>query len=321
VLDPRVAARAPHWVRDWQDGVVRFSHAVPSQDCPKWVQVFQNKEAGAGHRLRQWSTSLWVAAAMRPTRVAFAHTSLDVGVGMHGGYPGVDAFLGLRLGEAALDAPGLLSPAGKGVKEFPCSLDHAVDANYAPSATMLGKWERRIGNPSDCNILYTAPMDHWASDHSSGTRLISVWKYAAAAKARAAAGVRLPLVASGGGKQQKPWDPSRVHIGVHMRMNDGLLVPEDALAHIVEAYVLAEVVAADVPTGCTLHVFAESTPEELPTLLGLAGKELGGARGKLEVYFYGEELDFIHTIWSLSQCDFFVGSVSSLSCACLLLLI
>jgi hypothetical protein len=316
VLNPAHAVRALHWVKDPSDGVVRLRHAVPNARCPKWLQVEQNREAGAGHRLRQWSTALWVAASLPPTsRVAFAHTSLDVGVGMHGGYPGLDAFLGLRQGEAALDAPALVTPAGKGVREFPCSLDWVTDAPYAPNAAMLGKWNRRMGNPDDCNFLYTAPKDHWASDHSTATRLLHAWKYAAAAKARAGAGARLAL--AGSSSSSAEWDPAHVHIGVHQRLGDGLLVPEAVLARIVARYVLAELGAAAVPTRTVLHVFseAESPSAELPALSALAGRELGPGRGTLAVFFHGAEVDFIHTVWSLSQCDFFVGSVSSMSCA------
>ena len=314
VLDPSQAVRALHFVTDWQDGATRLQHAVPSQRCPKWLQVEQNREAGAGHRLRQWSTALWVAASLPATsHVAFAHTSLEVGAGKHGGYPGLDAFLGLRQGEAALDAPGLLSPAGKGVREFPCSLDWVTEAPYAPNAAMLGKWERRMGNPDDCNFLYTAPKDHWSSDHSSSTRLIHAWKFAAAAKARARAGQRLALPGP-----PAEWDPAAVHIGLHQRMNDGLLVPEEALARIVSRYVLAELAAADVRARIVLHVFAETqdAARELPALSALGGQDLGPGRGALAVHFHGEEVDFVHTVWSLSQCDVFVGSVSSMSCEC-----
>jgi len=316
VLNPAQAVRALHWVRDPQDGAVRLRHAVPSAGCPKWLQVAQNQEAGAGHRLRQWSTALWVAATLPPTgssHVAFAHTSLDVGAGQHGGYPGADAFLGLRQGEAALDAKGLLASAGgKGVREFPCSLDFVTDAPYAPNAAMLGKWERRMGNPDDCNVLFTAPADHWAADHSSSTRLLHAWKFAAAAKGRAVAGARLALAGSGAGGE---WDPASVHIGLHQRLGDGLLVPEAVLAGIAERYVLAEVRAADVRARVVLHVFSEAKAPaaELPALSALAGLDMGPQRGPLAVFFHGPEADFIHTVWSLSQCDFFVGSVSSMS--------
>ena len=65
-----------------------FQHALPDSTCLKYIIVKQNHEAGAGHRLRQWSTALWLAMSLPRRTAAFAHTTLDEGEGKHGGYPG-----------------------------------------------------------------------------------------------------------------------------------------------------------------------------------------------------------------------------------------
>ena len=310
VLDPALLTRSLPWVADPADGVVRFEHAVPAAGCKKWLASTQNYEAGAGHRLREWATALWVATAIRPPQspVAFAHTPVGAGKGMHGEYRGIDEFLGLALGEGALDGQGLVQSGGQ--KEFPCSLEVAVGAPYAPNRDMLRKWTLRMGNPSDCGFVYKAPPNHWAEDHNTATRGILAWKFAAAARARAEAGARLPLLPAAA------WaDPAAVHIGLHFRAGDGLLVPEAALARIVRAYVLPPL-GEELPPGTplALHVYtnAKDPAGELPALAALHGA-VAAHGGALAVSFSGVEVPFRDALWALSQADIFVGSVSSFS--------
>jgi hypothetical protein len=224
---------------------------------------------------------------------------------MHGEYGGIDEFLGLEQGEGALDSVGWVQSGGQ--KEFPCSLDVAVGLPYAPNRDMLTKWTLRMGNPSDCGFVYKAPPNHWAEDHNSGTRGIMAWKFAAAAAARAAAGKRLPLLPAAA------WaDPAAVHIGLHFRSGDGLLVPEAVLARIVAAYVLPPL-GEELPPGTplALHVYtnAKDPAAELPALAALDGTH----GGTLTVSFSGVEVPFRDALWALSQTDIFVGSVSSFS--------
>ncbi len=291
---------------------MRFEHAVllSAQGCKKWVSSIQNYEAGAGHRLREWATALWVATAIRPPqmRVAFAHTPVGAGTGMHGAYGGIDEFLGLDRGEGALDGAGLVQRGGQ--REFPCSLEVAVGAPYAPNRDMLSKWTLRMGNPSDCGFVYRAPPNHWAEDHNTATRGITAWKFAAAAAARAAAGARLPLLPAAA------WaNPAAVHIGLHFRAGDGLLVPEAALARIVRAYVLPPL-GEELPPGTplALHVYtnAEDAASALPALAALHGARAPHG-GEVQVSISGREVPFREALWALSQADVFVGSVSSFS--------
>ena len=148
-----------------------------------------------------------------------------------------------------------------------------------------------------------------AEDHSTATRAITAWKFAAAAAARAANGARLPL------SPPASWPPSGVHIGLHYRVNDGKLVPEAALARILREYVLPPLSDA-LPAGTPLllHIFSEAADAgaELPELMALHGAQLrhGGA---LSVHYSGAEVAPLEALWALSQCDVFVGSVSSFS--------
>jgi hypothetical protein len=311
VLDPALLTRTLAWVEDPSDGVVRFEHAVPHPKCKKWLTPMQNYEAGAGHRLREWGSALWVATAIRPpqTPVAFAHTAVGKGEGMHGEYAGIDEFLGLAQGEGALEATALIQRGGQ--REFPCSLEVAVAAPYAPNKEMLKKWTLRMGNLDDCNFVYKAPPNHWAMDHNTGTRGITAWKFAAAAAERAAAGARLPLLPAAA------WaDPATVHIGLHFRSGDGLLVPEAVLAGIVKTYVLPPL-GQELPPGTplALHVYtnAKDPTAELPALAALRGLRTVPGGSALEVSISGVEVSFRDALWALSQTDVFVGSVSSFS--------
>ena len=80
-----------------------FPHAIPDANCPKYIFVDQNHDAGAGHRIRQWSTALWLAMSLPSGSAAFLHTTLDEGKGKHGGYPG-SQILPLQL-EGVLNKP------------------------------------------------------------------------------------------------------------------------------------------------------------------------------------------------------------------------
>jgi hypothetical protein len=282
----------------------------------KWVRPNQNFEAGAGHRLRQWSTSLWLAMSLTPksltsagkvTHVAFAHTSLDEGLGAHGSYKGMDTFLGLRLGEGPADSRALFA-TGK-IKEFPCELERPGDGNapYSENTLTLNKLELRMGNPDDCNLVYTMPRDFWAADHATTTRGVHAWKFAAAAKARADAGERLPLLLP---DASSPWDATAIHVGVHFRVNDGLNVLEASLARIIREYIFVPIKEVDLRVRVHVHIVTEQ--EGIDAIPELRALESAAGSG-VSVHVYGEELKPQEALWRLSQTDFFVGSVSSFS--------
>lgn len=365
-------------------GSATFPHAHhPNPTCPRYLLVNQNHDAGGGHRLRQWSTSLWLAMALShsltspsslftPTSPlpAFAHTSLDQGVGPHGGYPGMDELLGLGVGEGVLQVvgegccgEGELEPwlAAKGISLVPLPREN-IQA-YTPNAAALALWSGIMAQHTGCNVAFLIPRDHWAADHGTLTRNASVWKFAMAAALAAEATVG--NTASGGGgvvsqqqqKQQQQasplprphprilsppsqWPPHAIHIGLHFRVNDGLLVSDGDLTSVVKLTLLPALAAAMAnatdaggagagaalaATPIHLHVFSESESPttEAPLLLGLNGTpipltSLAGPGGAihLRVFHYGPgQASSLDTIHALSQCDVFVGCVSSLSWA------
>ena len=305
VLDPSVVVQALRWVR--VDGTVRFAHAVPGP-CEKWIRVTQNTGAGLGHRLRQWSTSLWLSTAMPPTtHVAFAHTSVDEGQGAHHSYKGFDEFLGLTLGEGPQSADALVSSGA--AKEFPCELERANGPHaYVPNGDMVLKYEARMGNPADCKIVYRLPTNMWAQDHSTATRGISAWKFASAAAARAAAGARIPLA------PPDEWDPAAVHVGVHLRVNDGYLITEETLATVLRDSVLSALAAAGVGARVKIHVFIEEEGvDKTPAIHALASRPTSGAPLPGGVDVHEVLVDPRSALWMMSQTDIFVGSVSSFS--------
>ena len=306
VLDPSLVVQALQWKR--VDGAVRFAHSVPGV-CKKWIRAFQNIEAGLGHRLRQWSTSLWLSTAMPPTtRVAFAHTSVDEGQGgMHHNYKGFDEFLGLTLGEGSLGADALVSSGT--AKEFPCELERVNGpAAYSRNIDMVQKYESRMGNPSDCNVVYRLPINVWAEDHSTATRGISAWKFASAAAARAAAGARIPLA------PPEEWDPAAVHVGVHFRVNDGYLITEETLAAVLRDYALSALAAAGVGARVKIHIFTEEEGvDKTPAIHALASPPKSGAPLPGGVDVYEVLVDPRSALWMMSQTDIFVGCVSSFS--------
>ena len=73
---------------------LRFSHSFPDPVCPRFIRSLQDSAAGVGHRAREWTTSLWFAAAHNLTLVP---SLVGTGVGVHGGYQGWDEFLGWPL--------------------------------------------------------------------------------------------------------------------------------------------------------------------------------------------------------------------------------
>jgi hypothetical protein len=306
VLDPSAVVRALRWVRV-DDGAVRFAHAVPAADCEKWVRVTQNTGAGLGHRLRQWSTSLWLATALPPpTRVAFAHTSVDEGQGAHHSYKGFDEFLGLALGEGPLGADALVSSGA--AKEAP-ELERANGPHaYVPNDGMVRTYGGRMASAGDCGVVYRLPVNMWAEDHSTATRGISAWKFAAAAAARAAAGARLPL------SPPDEWDPAAVHIGVHLRVNDGYLITEETLAAVLRDYALSALAAARVGARVKIHIFTEEEGVgKTPAIHALAAPPQTGAPLPAGVDVHEVLVDPRSALWMMSQTDVFVGSVSSFS--------
>lgn len=308
VLDPASVVSSLDWANGANASYPLFTHAVVDKACPKWLRVDQNYDAGAGHRLRQLISTLWVVKALPPsTKVAFGFSSLDAGRGPHHEYTGFDEFLGLTLGEKEPDlGSGIDAPPGFTVK----SLTKAIDAPYAERDQLVLHLEAQMSDKTECNVVYQAPKDHWIEDHSTQTRGICVWKYAAAAKKRADSGQRIPLRGPDAG--QTPWDAAAVHVGVHYRVNDGLNVQESALAGIISGYVLPALAAADVHAPIAIHVFTESEGiGKTPSLDALVEAAAGAGLGKTTVYVYGSEVSPRDALWMLSQTDIFVGSVSS----------
>lgn len=306
VLDPAGITSSLDWV---QDTPPLFAHALVADTCKKWLSVSQNHNAGAGHRLRQWLTALNVVTHLPPsTRVAFAHTSLDANEGSfkHHAYTGFDDFLGLTLGENGMDGDKM--PAeGIAVVDLP-----RVHANsYAERDTLIMTLEASMSDKGRCNVLYVAPKDHWAEDHSTQTRGVCTWKFAAAAKARAAAGARLSLLLP---DEETRWDPSVVHIGVHWRVNDGKLISEDVLAAIISSYVFPALATAGVSAAINIHIFTEKEGEgATPQLVALSSIAADMNLGVTSVHIYSDSVSPRDALWRLSQTDFFIGSVSSFS--------
>lgn len=305
VLDPSVLTPSLDWV---QDTPPLFAHALVANNCKKWISVRQNKHAGAGHRLRQWLSTLNVVAHLPPsTRVAFAHTSLDSNDGTnsfnHHAYTGFDDFLGLTLGENDMNGD---EPANvTSIVDLPRVHNNA----YAERDTFIMTLEAGMSDKGKCDVLYMVPKDHWAEDHSTQTRGVCSWKFSEAAKRRAASGKRLALLLP---DEKAPWDPSVVHIGVHWRVNDGKLVGEDVLADIISGYVLSALASAGVGSALNIHIFTEKEGESMtPKLSALVTTAAAMGLGETTVYIYSDAVTPRDALWRLSQTDFFIGSVSS----------
>ena len=355
ILDPATLHASLAWAPAPAPPLLLAHAALPDAACARYVYVDQNTGAGAGHRVRQWVHGLFVAASLRGA-AAHLHTTLDQGVGAHGGYAGLDELLGLPLGEGALrlagagssgaEAPALLEARGIATVPLPRATEHA----YCASAPALEAWGARLaqsdgggggGGARECSVAYRLPMDQWAVDTSTATRGVCAWKFAAAqARAGAAAAARARARAPDpGGAHHRAllppshWPPSALHVGVHFRVSDGKLVSAAELAGVVRGTLLPAMAAAAAaaaaeaapapaaPLRVIVHVFSESEEplREAAELMALHGALGGGAAAApglllpLEVHHAGAGVGVLDALWQLSQCDFFVGSVSSLS--------
>ena len=333
-LDPRTLSPRLAWAPGQQGRL--FAHAAPRDPaCPRYVMAYQNEGAGAGHRLRLWDAALWAALTL-PGPPALLHTSLDVNPGDHGGYEGMDALLGLTLGEGVLRVEGKgtgswrdenwLKDRGVKLVQLPRVGELPYPGNEAAVAAWGGAMAAESAHPC-VPTVHRLPLDQWPARHGDATRGITAWKFAAAAAARRRANATLQLPGAAAGH----WAPGAVHIGVHFRVTDALLVPAAALAEVVRGSVLEALAEAlgrgaggeeeaggAAATPVHLHIFSESVaPEkEAAELLALQGAPPPPANPRgaaLRVFFYGPEVGALDAIWALSQCDFFVGSVSSLS--------
>jgi hypothetical protein len=269
--------------------------------------------------------------------VAHAHTSLDEGVGPHGGYAGLDELLGLALGEGALDIAGegtggwLNAPylQARGIDTLP--MDRVSEQPYPANAAALQAWGGALARAPQCSAAFRLPMDEWAADHATGTRALCAWKFAAAqvraaalARRHAAAGRADPGLAHH--RTLFPpahWPPAALHIGVHFRVADGKLLPASALEGVLRGTVLPALASALAGAGSPaaaatpihIHVYSESRAplEEAGELLALHGAVLAPGLAPLAVHHAGAHVGVLDALWQLAQCDIFVGSVSSFS--------
>jgi hypothetical protein len=327
-LDPRGLRAQLAWAPGREGSL--FAHAAAAEACPRYVLPFLNWGAGAGHRLRNWDVGLWLSQA---TGLTFVHSSLDVDEGDHGLYAGMDELLGLAIGEGALRVTlpqswwleeNRMKDRGLQMKFLPrASADpHRV---YEADAAALAAWRAALAaDGAGCNSVYRLPLDNWVTAHADATRATAAWKFAAAAAARAGAGAGAPPPrALPGGPAE--WDPAALHVALHLRAGDGLLVNGSHLAAVVKNVVapaLREALgapsrgAAAAAARAALHVFTEAPPpEQLAPLLALRGLPVAPAGGGLAVHVHGGEVGVLDALWAMAHADVFVGSVSSLSWA------
>jgi hypothetical protein len=296
-----------------------FAHAAVDPACPRYVLCFLNWGAGAGHRLRNWDNGLWLAQSL--PGLTFMHSSLDVDKGDHGSYEGMDELLGLTIGEGPLrntipDSSwafeNRLKDMGLTLKFLPTPADEHTA--YVDNAQGLSVWGGAIAaDAPGCKKVYRLPLDRWVRAHSDATRPTAAWKFAAAAAAREAAGARRALP---GGPAE--WDPAAIHVALHFRVNDGLLVNGTELAGVVAGTVAPALAAAlrarggaAAATRVALHVFTEDPlPAQLAPLLELRELAVGGG---VRVTVHGEDVGVLDALYAMAHADVFVGSVSSLS--------
>ena len=234
---------------------VRLAHAIASHHCLKYVAPAGGIDATAlpagttlTERVRSWTTAIWVATAFRPQLViGYAHKC----VGCETDVPDADALLGLTLGEQPKDAVALQRSL---IWPFPVTLEPLASvqtAPVAPSAPLASQWSLRAGNPDDCNVLYHPAPSQTSTDAFSSARGAAMWKAAAAAGVREAAGEVDPP------RGAWAWDSNAIHVVVHTGARRKGSLIDDAAG--VSTALKDAVLPALEQTGArvNVHIFAE----------------------------------------------------------------
>ena len=278
-----------------------WPHQLVNAACPKYVQNDVNPQAGLGHRLSNWLVAL--SAALHLNLTLLHDFAEDPGV--HGGYAGWGAALGLGLGAVPgtreLAWRGAGGAEGWGLREV--TLPSAGGPHLDPArlrTTYERDWAPLARNASQCHTVYRVGGDSWPYDFTTLAKGIVAGKFAAAGALGAAPGFpRAPAAAP-------QWDSGQVNIAVHVRKGDVYSVPEDMLARMVGETVLPAMQAQAFPLSrLAVHVFAEFSGygvEAFPTLAALGD-------GGLRVAFWqgaSEWAAFLH----LGLADFVVTSQS-----------
>jgi hypothetical protein len=268
-----------------------FEHALVDKNCPRFVAALQDTGAGVGHRVREWSTGLWVARLFNLTLV---HVSLDVGGREHGSAAGWDDFLGMTWGENGLDLLEVRRriPAIKEVL-FP-RLGHWG----VPNEKALSVFAPVIAENAGCNVIFLVRGDESPKDSSPLTRAALAWKFAAASALALRAGAAPPLV----------FDARAVNVAVHYRVGDMTPTPENVLGIITFAYVLPALRRAGVRAPVHVHVFSDG-PRELPFF----DAEFAKADRTASALVKHGDLSARPTFWNFANADIFVGSLSGFS--------
>lgn len=87
----------------------------------------------------------------------------------------------------------------------------------------------------ECNVAYSVPMDQWVVDHGTPTRNASVWKFAMAEalsrRERQSGGIAASSQQPRALRPPSQWPSNAIHVGVHFRVNDGLLVSDSGSSY------------------------------------------------------------------------------------------
>ena len=267
-----------------------FAHALVDKKCPRFVAALQDTGAGVGHRVREWSTGLWVARLFNLTLV---HISLDVGGREHGSAAGWDDFLGMTWGENGLDIVEVRRRIPS-VKEV---LLPRLGFWGVPNDKALSIFAPVIAENAGCNVIFVIRGDETPKDSSPLTRAILSWKFAAASATLLRTGSAPPLV----------YDAAAVNVAVHYRVGDITPTPENVLGIITFAHVLPALRRAGVRAPIHVHVFSDG-PRELPFFEAESKKSTSGV-----ALFKHGDLAARPTFWNFANADIFVGSLSGFS--------
>jgi len=284
-----LGVRGVRLLRD-EAGTLRFPHSLPDPDCPRYIVFTREESAGIGHRVHEWITSLWLALTFNLTLVY--EPVGDIGTAQkssHGSYEGWDVFLGLSFGENPQN--GLL---GQHIR-LP-----DIKGWSATTAEVLAAWAPLLSPfEAPCNVVFHSPANLFPGDVSAVVRPYLTWKFAAAAAARARAGVQLPL----------RYSPSAVNVAVHLRVGDAHRTPEAALWTEAQL-VLQRLRAAGVRGLLQVHVFTEGS--ETLTHFGHAAL-LGHEGAEIVRVYHHTDVAANETLWHFANADVFLGSHSSFS--------